>query len=935
MTRLLAFLALAVSALAATTNYKSGIDVTFGGVEGTAWAREHFYHDQLVSDFAVVYIRDDTDITMAHNDRNMATYRSTDPLPLKGRSIIGASGGGIIRYKVDRDRQFYYLWSDDLEQTKTARLLPEYTAPFAFEDLTYDGSTPVVGTTGDNGGDPTDKADYYWRGILDTANVTGGGDEWHVLTYADDSNLILREPPIGTNTGGFVDPSGYADDGKLILFVVNPKTPCLTLDVTGAGQFYTTPPKAYWTPKICAQTSYIRPSTGTVTLTLHDIYGNDIFYRINGGSFTDANSATVVLDDGDFSDGSNTLEYYYDGNSAYTKTRIVVKNPAFPSAAEDHGNMLWVDGAGYTTVANRITRAPYLSSYNSYKTSYGNSGHENWDDWAGQGYRINQTATTFLQGISYSLKNAFVAKVEGFTYTRSGDSKSFGQYAKEMLLESPRTIMPIGMEGNHSADAVPGREIEYRGYYDAFPTLTDAFAYDIMIGNYRSDQVAGGITPIEDYFMRDNLAMLVYEALFWSGGYVGGDNFNEPGMWGGARQLAAVSIGIIMPEYSTEYYGTSGFGTVQDVFPYCPFPDQELTWKEAIYDGDQTKMGYPNLKYYMSLSSDDPLSLITFEGQTDSEGNVYPEGTWADKSDYLSYGLFGIHLSIYSNMIHLWLSGAVNDRFEILLNTMTSYPNYTIGVKSFKDTSGTAIISAASPGVVSWTNHQLPNNSPVYFTGSSLPSPLVANTTYYVTGATANAFNVSSTVGGAAINTTGGSGSQTANAWPAVWLPFITNLNQRWPFAATNATAEVQDLASNDPNSDDRQMSDASVFGFAWYADNYYGTGSVPGVPGSFTATTISNSAINLDWDASSGTVTGYKVYRSLTSGSGWVLIGQPTSTDYSDTGLASATTYYYEVKGYNDAGDSTAASDDATTDAAPPLKAGDSVGTAKVLSAQ
>lgn len=80
--------------------------------------------------------------------------------------------------------------------------------------------------------------------------------------------------------------------------------------------------------------------------------------------------------------------------------------------------------------------------------------------------------------------------------------------------------------------------------------------------------------------------------------------------------------------------------------------------------------------------------------------------------------------------------------------------------------SATATISIASPGVVTWTAHGLKANDPVKFTTTgALPTGLVANTTYYVVGASisTNTFQLSATAGGSAINTSGTqSGTHTA-----------------------------------------------------------------------------------------------------------------------------------------------------------------------------
>ncbi|BBL70322.1 phage tail protein [Methylogaea oryzae] len=72
--------------------------------------------------------------------------------------------------------------------------------------------------------------------------------------------------------------------------------------------------------------------------------------------------------------------------------------------------------------------------------------------------------------------------------------------------------------------------------------------------------------------------------------------------------------------------------------------------------------------------------------------------------------------------------------------------------------SAAVTISVASPGVVTWTGHNLGGNYPVKFsTTGALPTGLAVNTVYYVVPAsiTANTFQVSATPGGAAINTSG------------------------------------------------------------------------------------------------------------------------------------------------------------------------------------
>lgn len=103
-------------------------------------------------------------------------------------------------------------------------------------------------------------------------------------------------------------------------------------------------------------------------------------------------------------------------------------------------------------------------------------------------------------------------------------------------------------------------------------------------------------------------------------------------------------------------------------------------------------------------------------------------------------------------------------------------------------------ISIATPGVITWNAHPLVNGLPVVLsTTGALPTGLVAGTIYYVVGATANTFNLSATVGGAAINTTGSqSGVHTAVCAPWGVGDGSTTFGMPWfpaDYAAVQASA--------------------------------------------------------------------------------------------------------------------------------------------------
>jgi len=97
---------------------------------------------------------------------------------------------------------------------------------------------------------------------------------------------------------------------------------------------------------------------------------------------------------------------------------------------------------------------------------------------------------------------------------------------------------------------------------------------------------------------------------------------------------------------------------------------------------------------------------------------------------------------------------------------------------------GISTISMASPGVVTWTGHNLAAGTAVKFqTSGTLPAPLAINTIYYVRNPLANSFNLSTTPSGALINTSSaGSGNHITIALPrlAVTVNGINNLNEMY-----------------------------------------------------------------------------------------------------------------------------------------------------------
>ncbi|MBN1217158.1 MAG: endo-1,4-beta-xylanase [Candidatus Lokiarchaeota archaeon] len=77
-----------------------------------------------------------------------------------------------------------------------------------------------------------------------------------------------------------------------------------------------------------------------------------------------------------------------------------------------------------------------------------------------------------------------------------------------------------------------------------------------------------------------------------------------------------------------------------------------------------------------------------------------------------------------------------------------------------------------------------------------------------------------------------------------------------------------------------------------------------PSTPTGLSASAISSSQINLDWnDNTESDLANYRVYRSTSATGTYSYIGQTSSSSYSSTGLSSESTYYYRVSAVDTSG--------------------------------
>jgi chitinase len=107
--------------------------------------------------------------------------------------------------------------------------------------------------------------------------------------------------------------------------------------------------------------------------------------------------------------------------------------------------------------------------------------------------------------------------------------------------------------------------------------------------------------------------------------------------------------------------------------------------------------------------------------------------------------------------------------------------------------------------------------------------------------------------------------------------------------------------------------SSIQIYTHGWYGQGTYhaddislqgaggGGETVPGAPGGLSSTATTASSISLSWSASSGTVTGYRIYEGATQRA------QVTGTSTTITGLGACTGHTYTVRAYNATGESPA----------------------------
>ena len=147
---------------------------------------------------------------------------------------------------------------------------------------------------------------------------------------------------------------------------------------------------------------------------------------------------------------------------------------------------------------------------------------------------------------------------------------------------------------------------------------------------------------------------------------------------------------------------------------------------------------------------------------------------------------------------NVWIVGTPTSGNEVFYTGATSTQRSTPAVVASVP-SATVTMTIASPCVVTWTAHGLPNGTSVQLTTTgSLPTGLATGVTYYVKNATTNSFELATTPSGSSINTTGTqSGTHTALVLSQFTYTVANTGNTTWSgFAYVYVASDVLTVAS-------------------------------------------------------------------------------------------------------------------------------------------
>ncbi|MBN1415985.1 MAG: fibronectin type III domain-containing protein [Bacteroidales bacterium] len=246
---------------------------------------------------------------------------------------------------------------------------------------------------------------------------------------------------------------------------------------------------------------------------------------------------------------------------------------------------------------------------------------------------------------------------------------------------------------------------------------------------------------------------------------------------------------------------------------------------------------------------------------------------------------------------------------------------------------------------LSWTNYPVPATytlerqeegsstftsiaSLAYGTTSYTDNNLKSGVTYiYRLKAGSSVSNqVTVTTSGLAIPNAPSALSSTAQTRSSISLKWTDNAANEQGFriyrslSATNDFSQIATVAANVTSYTNNSLQPSTTYYYKVCAYNAGGNSAetsvlsvsttaliIPDAPSSLSVDSVTKSTITLKWIDNSNIEKGFRIYRSLSSSSGFTLISTLSAniTSYTDNSLQPATTYYYRINAYNDDGSS------------------------------
>ena len=627
----------------AVTNHLSGISATLSGTGGEDYAIEKVFHEDGLSEL-VFYMKSSVTVSLAHNEYNTHGVNNEGAPPalvgILGEDGIANSGDeGDIYWKIDRDLQSSVY---SAANGTIPGYVHAYSSPIDFSTATYDGTLSVLGTTGDNGGN-FGVAPRYTTDIFAYGQTDAYGNEWHTLSYWDDDKTMLEAAGVGASV---ISRKG-ASDGNTMFICFNPVTPVISLKAPEGEEFYTTPIKTYHVPKIWDQKTYLTSGVKVNFINLTNT--SAIQYRVDGGTWQTYGGTPVRADSIFSQTDTEILLEVRCGTAGEILKRTVVMEPGYPGATETHGNLLWADSTERQAVVTKVHNVePFKTAYNTIQ-----------EEWAqGLTDEVGDARGLWTSGASQAstaLNNAFTMAMEG-----AGNAEEYAQAAKTRLMRMARW-QPLGYECTPDW-ATPGKDFLNELGQTIQMYAEAGVAYDLLAADYRRSQYAGGMSPIEEIWIREGLAKIAKSTLQmrnnWSANVGGGDTH-----WGHGFELCVGVIAMAMPTYATPYYGVSGADrSTTNTFVdgngkyWNPFPDQGVTWYACVTDPSISTPGHPNNRFTFRADY-----LLT------------DDGWWTGPNDFQGDGdrYFDGHLG--NRLVDLRYNGLANAEGRVELVEMQGY----------------------------------------------------------------------------------------------------------------------------------------------------------------------------------------------------------------------------------------------------------------------